>query len=90
MVLAFATMTRTLLILALLAAGMPNSPALADEQPKVDQECLSYDSAYENAPLFAVKTSPGEDRAWLYKKTQRCPKEEPCASKQQAYLVTAT
>ena len=85
-------MSRILLILplvALLGAGLPDFPAaLADEQPKVEKECLSYDSAYENAPLFVVKTSPGEERAWLYKQTQPCPKEKPCGSRQKAYLVS--
>jgi len=85
-------MRRILLILslvALLAAGLPDFPAaLADEQPKVEQECLSYDSAYENAPLFVVKTSPGEQRARLYKKTEPCPKDKPCGSRQKAYLVS--
>jgi hypothetical protein len=82
---------RILLILplaALLGGGPPNFPALADEQPKVEQECLSYDTAYENAPLFAVKTSSGEERAWLYKQTQLCPKDKPCGSRQKAYLVS--
>ena len=92
MLLAIATMSRilpTLWLVALLAAGLPDFPAaLADEQPKVEQECLSYDSAYENAPLFAVKTSPNEQRAWLYKKTEACPKDKPCGSRQKAYLVS--
>jgi len=90
--LAFATMSRILLTLAMVAlvgAGLPDfASALADEQPKVEQECLSYDSAYENAPLFAVKTNPGEQRAWLYKKTDPCPKDKPCGSRQKAYLVS--
>jgi hypothetical protein len=85
-------MSRILLILplvALLGAGLPDFPAaLADEQPKVEKECLSYDSAYENAPLFVVKTSPGEERAWLYKQTLPCPKDKPCGSRQKAYLVS--
>jgi len=79
----------TLTLVAMLGAGLPDFPAaLADEQPKVEQECLSYDSAYENAPLFVVKASPGEQRAWLYKKTQPCPKEKPCGSRQKAFLVS--
>ena len=85
-------MRRILLILSLVAlvgAGLPDFPAaLADEQPKVEKECLSYDSAYENAPLFAVKTGPNEQRAWLYKQTQLCPKDKPCGSRQKAYLVS--
>ena len=92
MLLAFATMSRILLTLplvALLAAGLSAFPAaLADEQPRVEQECLSYDSAYENAPLFVVKTSPNAQRAWLYKQTQLCPKDKPCGSRQKAYLVS--
>ena len=84
-------MSRILLILtlvALLAPELPDFPAaLADEQPKVEQECLSYDSAYENAPLFVVKTSLGAERAYLYKQTQLCPKDKPCGSRQKAYLV---
>jgi hypothetical protein len=98
--LAFATITTndaqimsrilpTLVLVALLGAGLPEFPAaLADEQPKVERECLSYDTAYENAPLFAVKTSPGEQRAWLYKKTEPCPKDKPCGSRQKVYLVS--
>jgi hypothetical protein len=79
----------TLTLVAMLAAGLPDLPAaLADEQPKVEQECLSYESAYENAPLFVVKTSPGEERAWLYKKTEPCPKDKPCGSRQKAYLLS--
>jgi hypothetical protein len=79
----------TLPLVALLGAGLPHfAAALADEQPKVEQECLSYDSAYESAPLFVVKTSPGEERAWLYKKTEPCPKDKPCGSRQKAYLVS--
>jgi hypothetical protein len=85
-------MSRTLLILplvAMLAAGLPDFPAaLADEQPKLEKECLSYESAYENAPLFVVKTSPNEQRAWLYKKTEPCPKDKPCGSRQKAYLLS--
>lgn len=74
---------------ALLGAGLPDFPsALADEQPKVEQECLSYESAYENAPLFVVKPRSGEERAYLYKRTQLCPKEKPCGSRQKAYLVS--
>ena len=74
---------------ALLGVGLPDFPtALADEQPKVEQECLSYDSAYENAPLFEVETSSREGRVYLYKQTQRCPKDEPCGSRQKAYLVS--
>jgi hypothetical protein len=74
---------------ALLGAGLPDFPAaLADEQPKAEQECLSYDSAYENAPLFVVKPSSGEERAYLYKQTQPCPKDKPCGSRQMAYLVS--
>jgi hypothetical protein len=85
------SVSRILLILplaAMLGGGLPAFPALADEQPKVEQECLSYDSAYENAPLFAVKTSSGEARAYLYKQTQPCPKDKPCGSRQKAYLVS--
>jgi hypothetical protein len=101
MLLALATVTtnedvrgvsRILLILpllTLLVAGLPDVPAaLADEQPKVEKECLSYDSAYENAPLFVVKVSPGEQRAWLYKQTQLCPKDKLCGSRQKAFLVS--
>jgi hypothetical protein len=73
----------------LLGAVLPDFPAaLADEQPKVEQECLTYDSAYENAPLFAVKPSSGADRAYLYKQTQPCLKDKPCGSRQKAYLVS--
>jgi len=79
---------RILPLAALLGAGPPTFPALADEQPKVEQECLSYDSAYENAPLFLVRTSAGVERAYLYKQTQLCPKDKPCASRQKAYLVS--
>jgi hypothetical protein len=81
---------RILLILplaALLGAGPTAPPALADEQPKVEQKCLSYDSAYENAPLFVVTTNAGEERAYLYKQTRPCPKDKPCGSRQKAHLV---
>jgi hypothetical protein len=78
----------TLLLAALLGVIVPNfEAALADEQPKVEQECLSYDSAYENAPLFVVKSDLGAERAYLYKQTQLCPKDKPCGSRQKAYLV---
>ena len=74
---------------ALLGAGLPDlRAALADEQPKVEQECLSYDSAYENAPLFVVKPSIREERTYLYKQTQPCAKDKPCGSRQKAYLVS--
>ena len=80
---------RILALAALLGAGLPNFPATrADEQPKVEKECLSYDSAYENAPLFVVSPGSGGDRAWLYKQTQPCPKEKPCGSRQKGYLVS--
>ena len=79
----------TFLIAVLLEAALPGSPtAFADEQPKVEQECLTYDSAYENAPLFAVKLSSGAERAYLYKQTQLCPKDKPCGSRQKTYLVS--
>ena len=78
----------TFLLAALLGVIVPNfEAALADEQPKVEQECLSYDSAYENAPLFVVKSDLGAERAYLYKQTQLCPKDKPCGSRQKAYLV---
>ncbi len=83
---------RTLLTLSLavlLEAGLPGSPtAFADEQPKAEQECLTYDSAYENAPLFAVKPSSGAERAYLYKQTEPCRKDQPCGSRQKTYLVS--
>jgi hypothetical protein len=77
---------------AMLAASLADLPAMAQEQPeqeqpKMEQECLSYDSAYENAPLFVVTTNSGDARAWLYKQTQLCPKDTPCESRQKAYLV---
>ena len=78
----------TFLLAVLLGVIAPNfEAALADEQPKVEQECLSYDSAYENAPLFVVKSDLGAERAYLYKQTQLCPKDKPCGSRQKAYLV---
>jgi hypothetical protein len=78
----------TFLLAALLGVIVPNfEAALADEQPKVEQECLSYDSAYENAPLFVVKSDLGAERAYLYKQTQLCPKDKPCGSRQKAYLI---
>ncbi len=78
----------TFLLAVLLGVIVPNfEAALADEQPKVEQECLSYDSAYENAPLFVVKSDLGAERAYLYKQTQLCPKDKPCGSRQKAYLV---
>lgn len=78
----------TFLLAALLEVIVPNfEAALADEQPKVEQECLSYDSAYENAPLFVVKSDLGAERAYLYKQTQLCPKDKPCGSRQKAYLL---
>ena len=79
----------TFLLAVLLGVIVPNfEAALADEQPKVEQECLSYDSAYENAPLFVVKSDLGAERAYLYKQTQLCPKDKPCGSRQKAYLVS--
>jgi hypothetical protein len=78
----------TFLLAALPGVIVPNfEAALADEQPKVEQECLSYDSAYENAPLCVVKSDLGAGRAYLYKQTQLCPKDKPCGSSQKAYLV---
>lgn len=74
---------------ALLVAGLPDfSAAFADEQPRAEQECLSYDSAYENAPLFAVKPGAGQARVYLYNRVQHCPNDQPCASRQKAYLVS--
>lgn len=74
---------------ALLGAGLPGFPAaLAADQPKVEQECLSYDSAYENAPLFQVKPRSGQQRVYLYKETQLCLNDKPCGSRQKNYLVT--
>ncbi len=85
-------MTRFVRIVAvatLLAAAPPYfSAAFADEQPKVQQECLSYDSEYENGPLFTVKPGTGSTRVYLYKQTRRCPNDQPCASRQKAYLVS--
>jgi hypothetical protein len=79
----------TLSLAVLIEAGLPGTPiALADEQPKVEQECLTYDSAYENAPLFAVKPSSNAERAYLYKQAQPCPEGKPCRSRQKAYLVS--
>ena len=76
-------------LVALVAAVLPQFPAaFAQEQPKVEQECLSYDSAYENAPLFVVHASAGEQRTYLYRKTRRCPDDKPCELRQKAYLVT--
>ena len=74
---------------ALLGAGLPDSSAaLGDEQPKVEQECLSYDSVYENAPLFVVTPSLGEERVYLYKQTRPCSKDKACGSRQKNYLVS--
>jgi hypothetical protein len=73
---------------ALLLARLPDFPAaFAGEQPKVEKECLTYDSAYESAPLFLVKPSSGRERVYLYKQTQRCPNDTPCGSRQKGYLV---
>jgi hypothetical protein len=83
-------MSRILLISALatmLAVVLAVFPALAENQPKAEQECLSYDSAYENAPLFVVTTSSGDARVSLYSQTQLCQKNKPCRSRQKAYLV---
>lgn len=75
---------------ALLVAGLPDfCAAFADEQPKAAQACLSYDSAYENAPLFAVKSAAGQARVYLYNRTQRCSNDQPCASRQKTYLVSS-
>jgi len=83
---------RILLIVAFaaaLGAGLPGfSGALAGEQPKVEQECLSYDSVYENAPLFAIKPDAGQQRVYLYTQARRCPNDKPCEAQQKAYLVS--
>ena len=71
----------------MVAAGMADLPAMAQDQPKAEQDCLSYDAAYENAPLFAVTTNSADARVWLYKRTQLCLKNTPCGSRQKAYLV---
>ncbi len=79
----------TFSLAAMVQAELPDFPAaLAGEQPKVEQECLSYDSAYENAPLFVVKPSAGEERTYLYKRTDLCAKDKPCGSRQKSYLVS--
>jgi hypothetical protein len=75
-------------LLTLVAAGLRcGAGALAQDQPKAAQQCLSYDSTYENAPLFVVKPDAGEQRAYLYKQTQLCANDKPCGSRQNAYLV---
>ena len=78
----------SLLLATLFGAGVPDfTAALADDQPKIEQTCLSYDSAYEIAPLFLIKPSQGEQRVYLYTNTQPCQKAQPCRSRQKAYLV---
>jgi hypothetical protein len=37
--------------------------------------------------LFAVKPGAGQARVYLYNRTRRCPNDQPCASRQKAYLV---
>ncbi len=59
--------------------------AMAALQPET--ECVPYDTAYENAQLFRVKAAASQPRVYLYKKAQRCPGDQPCASRQKAYLV---
>jgi hypothetical protein len=54
---------------------------------KAETECVPYDSAYEDAPLFSVKASAGQQRVYLYKEAKRCPGDQACASRQKAYLV---
>ena len=54
---------------------------------KVETECVPYDSAYENAPLFKIKPGAGQQRVYLYKEARRCPGDQPCVSRQKAYLV---
>ena len=80
---------RRILVILVLAAGLADLPAMAQEQPtaEAEEECLSYDSAYENAPLFAVTTNSGDARVWLYKRTQLCLKDTPCGSRQKVYLI---
>jgi hypothetical protein len=79
----------TCLIAVLFGAALSDGPkAFADDQPIVEQTCLSYDSAYENAPLFVVTPTSGEDRAYLYKRAKICPKQMPCGWRQKAYLVS--
>lgn len=74
-------------ILALAILMLRAPAAFGAEQPKVEAECLSYDSAYENAPLFLVKPEVGQQRVYMYKQTQRCPKDSPCASRQKSFVV---
>lgn len=64
------------------------SSARAADQPKVEDQCLSYDSAYESAPLFVVKPGAGRHRVYLYRRKQLCPDDKPCAARQKAYLVS--
>ena len=76
------TITRALAITLVVAL-----PALALEQPKPEAECLTYDSAYESAPLFEIKPDAGQQRVYLFNRTQRCSGEQPCASRQKSFLV---
>lgn len=62
-------------------------PALASAQLEPGAECLTYDSAYESAPLFEIKADAGQQRVYLFNRTERCPGEQPCASRQKSFLV---
>jgi hypothetical protein len=72
---------------ALVAFGLPPSNGFADDQPKVESSCLSYDSAYENAPLFTVKPDSGDRRVYFYADAKQCPANQPCPSRQKSFLV---
>jgi hypothetical protein len=72
---------------SLLALIMSVAMAASVRAAQPEAECVPYDSAYESAPLFRVKAAAGQPRVYLYKQTKRCPGDQPCASRQKAYLV---
>ena len=83
------TINTRLLQLLLLALPILLPPVvLAQEQPKVEDTCLSYESEYESAPLFAIKPAAGQQRVYMYKATRLCSNDKPCASRQKSFLVS--
>ena len=78
---------RSLRLLILAIVILPTRVLFAGEQPRVEDTCLSYDSVYENAPLFAIKPSVGQQRIYMYKAARLCAGDTPCASRQKSFLV---
>jgi hypothetical protein len=61
--------------------------ASASAGPTPHDDCVLYDSAYQRAPLFKIKTGATMQRVYSYSRPQHCPDSKPCPSRGKAYLV---